>query len=163
MQEPLSAAPCTSCARLVGLSHPIPNDPKNQTTHPGNLFGARRSILILGAPDSSGQQGDRYISKNQGQVPLKMAIWEITYHIQLVIFADFWSHHQPKRENPEKNDDFSSLRWGFPGDGSPTKMLQKMAGIPPIGLILFCETARETPENNNNIWKYIAGLKPPQP
>ena len=148
MQEPLSAAPCTSCARLVGLSHPTPNDPKNQTTHPGNLFGARRSILILGSrkPTAPDNKVTGYISKKPRPSPFKNGNLGYTYLFNWWFSPDFWNHHQPKRENPEKNDDFS-LRWGFPGDRMSTKMLQKMAGIPPIGEFFFCETARNTSFN----------------
>ena len=68
MQEPLSAAPCTNMHQLrttCGIITPPP------TTQP-----VRRKEIDPHPGHSSGQQGDRYICKTKGQLPLKMAIWD---------------------------------------------------------------------------------------
>ena len=149
-----------------GIIPPHPQRPQKPNHSPREPLRRKEIDPHPGKPktDSSGQQGDKVHFQNQGQVPLKMAIWDtlqgtnisptngilkmiflfprwdmlvpwrVNLPFQLVIFvARFRNHHQQKGKTRKNPMIFSSLRWGFPGDGSPTKMFQKMAGIPPIG------------------------------
>ena len=107
MQEPLSAAPCTSCARLVGLSHPTPNDPIPNHS-PREPLRRKEIDPHPGKPktDSSGQQGDRVHFQKPRPSPFKN--WQSGIHLpfQLVIFAGFLNHHQQKGKT-------RSFRWFF--------------------------------------------------